>query len=387
MNASAIASAVSYVLYEHECAVVPGFGAFILRKNYGVANPFSGQLKPASHSIYFNSDIREDDGFVANALKEQLGYTYKQAGQLLVDFALSVSENCQNSNSFKLDSLGSFYRNPAGELFFLAEPTLNLSLQTYGLPVFHWEWKVVHQSISNPIPSIPSTAPQPIAETKSTVAIEKEEEKVIETVSQEHTIPETEELHSNFTVSKRSQPRLWNIAASFAIISIGAGVLMTVAQIWSVSSGQDLASLMPQDTQLHNPKPKQVDAVAEINREVESEEEELVIKHNLDFGVGISGIDSFHHMLSTSKGGAFVSGGSYITLDLAKRECFLWQKLGVDACVVAVKKSSLNKVVLGRFEDEQKASKFAESIKIMPTGTLSVTEVALDWKTYGSLSN
>jgi hypothetical protein len=144
---------------------------------------------------------------------------------------------------------------------------------------------------------------------------------------------------------------------------------------------------MPQDTQLHNPKPKQVDDVAEINREVESEEEEVVIKHNLDFGLGISGIDSFHQMLSTTKGGTIVSGGSYITLDLAKRECLLWQKLGIDACVVAVKKSSLNKVVLGRFEDEQQASKFAESIKNMPTGTLSVTDVALDWKTYGPLSN
>jgi hypothetical protein len=54
--------------------------------------------------------------------------------------------------------------------------------------------------------------------------------------------------------------------------------------------------------------------------------------------------------------------------------------LGIDACVVSVKKSSLTKVILGRFEDEQSASAFAESIKIMPTGTLSVSDVALDWK-------
>jgi hypothetical protein len=65
---------------------------------------------------------------------------------------------------------------------------------------------------------------------------------------------------------------------------------------------------------------------------------------------------------------------------LAKRECLLWQKLGIDACVVSVKKSSLTKVILGRFEDEKSASTFAESIKIMPTGTLSVSDVALDWK-------
>ncbi|MEN9318736.1 MAG: hypothetical protein RL712_1306 [Bacteroidota bacterium] len=71
MNSSIVVSAITEVLHEHECAVLPGFGAFILRKNFGIANPFSGQLKPASHSIYFNASIQEDDGFVANALKER----------------------------------------------------------------------------------------------------------------------------------------------------------------------------------------------------------------------------------------------------------------------------------------------------------------------------
>jgi hypothetical protein len=37
-------------------------------------------------------------------------------------------------------------------------------------------------------------------------------------------------------------------------------------------------------------------------------------------------------------------------------------------------------VVLGKFNDETQASHFAESIKNMPTGTLSVSDVALEWK-------
>jgi hypothetical protein len=100
----------------------------------------------------------------------------------------------------------------------------------------------------------------------------------------------------------------------------------------------------------------------------------------LNFGSGTSGIDSQYTALNAQRGKFIVSGGAYITTDLAKRECMLWQKLGIDACVVSVKKSSLTKVILGRFEDEKSASAFAESIKIMPTGTLSVSDVALDWK-------
>lgn len=381
MNAQPVISAITHVLHEHECAVVPGFGAFILRKNFGIANPFSGQIKPASHSIYFNADIKEDDGFVANALKEQFGYSFKQAGQLLTDFAQDIDTICQHGGSFKMSPLGSFHRNPTGELFFLADVNLNLSLLSYGLPVIEWQWK----QVSEPIRSVTSSASAPeFSVTKNPESVELKREVLQESLVAESTPileDKSDEHHSEFTVSKRTQPLLWRAAASFAIISIGAGILMTVAQIWSVSSGQDLASLIPQDSQSNqiNALPKQ-SKIAEIQSIVETQEVDSSISHQIDYGMGIDGIEAFHQAMREMKGKFTVTGGSYITLDLAKRECLLWQKMGIDACVVPVKRSSLNKVVLGKFHDESRASHFAESIKNMPTGTLSVSDVSLEWK-------
>jgi len=381
MNAQPVISAITHVLHEHECAVVPGFGAFILRKNFGIANPFSGQIKPASHSIYFNADIKEDDGFVANALKEQFGYSFKQAGQLLTDFAQDIDTICQHGGSFKMSPLGSFHRNPTGELFFLADVNLNLSLLSYGLPVIEWQWK----QVSEPIRSVTSSASAPeFSITKNPEPVELKREVLQESLVAESTPileDKSDEHHSEFTVSKRTQPLLWRAAASFAIISIGAGILMTVAQIWSVSSGQDLASLIPQDSQSNqiNALPKQ-SKIAEIQSIVETQEVDSSISHQIDYGMGIDGIEAFHQAMRKMKGKFTVTGGSYITLDLAKRECLLWQKMGIDACVVPVKRSSLNKVVLGKFHDESRASHFAESIKNMPTGTLSVSDVSLEWK-------
>lgn len=381
MNAQPVISAITHVLHEHECAVVPGFGAFILRKNFGIANPFSGQIKPASHSIYFNADIKEDDGFVANALKEQFGYSFKQAGQLLTDFAQDIDTICQHGGSFKMSPLGSFHRNPTGEFFFLADVNLNLSLLSYGLPVIEWQWK----QVSEPIRSVTSSASAPeFSVTKNPEPVELKREVLQESLVAESTPileDKSDEHHSEFTVSKRTQPLLWRAAASFAIISIGAGILMTVAQIWSVSSGQDLASLIPQDSQSNqiNALPKQ-SKIAEIQSIVETQEVDSSISHQIDYGMGIDGIEAFHQAMREMKGKFTVTGGSYITLDLAKRECLLWQKMGIDACVVPVKRSSLNKVVLGKFHDESRASHFAESIKNMPTGTLSVSDVSLEWK-------
>lgn len=381
MNAQPVISAITHVLHEHECAVVPGFGAFILRKNFGIANPFSGQIKPASHSIYFNADIKEDDGFVANALKEQFGYSFKQAGQLLTDFAQDVDTICEHGGSFKMSPLGSFHRNPTGELFFLADVNLNLSLLSYGLPVIEWQWK----QVSEPIRSVTSSVSAPeFSVTRNPEPVELKREVLQESLVAESTPileDKSDEHHSEFTVSKRTQPLLWRAAASFAIISIGAGILMTVAQIWSVSSGQDLASLIPQDSQSNqiNALPKQ-SKIAEIQSIVETQEVDSSISHQIDYGMGIDGIEAFHQAMREMKGKFTVTGGSYITLDLAKRECLLWQKMGIDACVVPVKRSSLNKVVLGKFHDESRASHFAESIKNMPTGTLSVSDVSLEWK-------
>lgn len=381
MNAQPVISAITHVLHEHECAVVPGFGAFILRKNFGIANPFSGQIKPASHSIYFNADIKEDDGFVANALKEQFGYSFKQAGQLLTDFAQDIDTICQHGGSFKMSPLGSFHRNPTGELFFLADVNLNLSLLSYGLPVIDWQWK----QVSEPIRSVTSSVSAPeFSATRNPEPVELKREVLQESLVAESTPileDKSDEHHSEFTVSKRTQPLLWRAAASFAIISIGAGILMTVAQIWSVSSGQDLASLIPQDSQSNqiNALPKQ-SKIAEIQSIVETQEVDSSISHQIDYGMGIDGIEAFHQAMREMKGKFTVTGGSYITLDLAKRECLLWQKMGIDACVVPVKRSSLNKVVLGKFHDESRASHFAESIKNMPTGTLSVSDVSLEWK-------
>jgi hypothetical protein len=383
MNAKHIELAVTRVLYKHECAVIPGFGAFILRKNYGMANPFSGQLKPSSHSIFFNTDITEDDGFVANELRETLGFNFKQAGELLADFCTQINADIKQTSSVPFGQLGNFHINPKGELFFLADANLNLSKDSFGLPTISWEWKSAHLEIQK---SEFATSIQPLVSSTQTQEETQEmvatiESPTLDTINLATSVDESQN-HSDFTIAKRSQPLLWRAAASFAIISIGAGVLMTIAQIWSVSSGNDLASLLPQDSQVNQkqivtkPKPIEVNVV----KETINQDEAQPIEHVLNFGSGTSGIDSQYTALNSQRGKFIVSGGAYITTNLAKRECLLWQKLGIDACVVALKKSSLTKVILGRFEDEKSASKFAESIKIMPTGTLSVSDVALDWK-------
>lgn len=397
---SAVIIAITRVLYKHECAVIPGFGAFILRKNYGMANPFSGQIKPSVHTLYFNSNIQEDDGFVANELKEICGLQFRQSSQLISTEFNSIALNCTNTQAVTIGDLGKFHRNAMGELFFLANPNLNLSKETYGLPVIDWNWKDV-PAYRQETKTSETFVVTPDVQIVNFETASKEFQEVSEAdtvsmpldsaLSETHTANFTQEmesgddsLHSEFTESKRKTPLLWRMAASFAVISIGAGVLLSIAQIWSVSTGNDMASLIPQDSQriqLNAVSKPHRDSFVIINENTDDNEtsNKMSFRHTLKFASGKEGIESFKKENQALKGTYVVIGGAYLTESLGERECLLWQRLGIDACLVKGKKSSLFKVVLGRFETDKMASRFAETIKIMPTGTLSVSDISLDW--------
>ncbi len=395
----AVIMAITRVLYKHECAVIPGFGAFILRKNYGMANPFSGQLKPSVHTLFFNSNIQEDDGFVSNELKEISGLQFRQSSNLLVTEFNALTNNCTSTHAITMGDLGKFHRNAIGDLFFLASPTLNLSKETYGLPIIDWQWKDI------PVYRSETTATRTV-EIKPVVSMEAPsvdrvddltETRVIEFVTEnaeqlevglDVTVldPESsvDQHHSEFTESKRKTPLLWRMAASFAIISIGAGVLLSIAQIWSVSTGNDMATLLPQDSQkikINAPIKSNIDKFIIVDESDGDDKsaKSTAISHQLKYAKGTVGISEFKQANINTTGKFVVVGGAYLTPSLGERECLLWQRVGIDACLVKGKKSSLYKVILGRFESDKLASDYAETIKILPTGTLSVSDIALDW--------
>ena len=395
----AVIMAITRVLYKHECAVIPGFGAFILRKNYGMANPFSGQLKPSVHTLFFNSNIQEDDGFVSNELREISGLQFRQSSNLLVTEFNALTNNCTSTHAITMGDLGKFHRNAIGDLFFLASPTLNLSKETYGLPIIDWQWKDI------PVYRSETTATRTV-EIKPVVSMEAPsvdrvddltETRVIEFVTEnaeqlevgldvKALDPESsvDQHHSEFTESKRKTPLLWRMAASFAIISIGAGVLLSIAQIWSVSTGNDMATLLPQDSQkikINAPIKSNIDKfiIVDESEGDDKSAKSTAISHQLKYAKGTVGISEFKQANINITGKFVIVGGAYLTPSLGERECLLWQRVGVDACLVKGKKSSLYKVILGRFESDKLASDYAETIKILPTGTLSVSDIALDW--------
>ena len=375
-----IIDAIIKVITEQECAVVPGFGGFILRRNPGMFNVFSGELKASTAILYFNAEIKEDDGLVANSLRELTGLSYKNCQSLLTQWKEELLQSVENNHHYNILPLGNFHKNAQGGLFFVSSPSLNLDPYSYGLPQFQWKWDLFDQPAEtnntstlniNTNQNAVSSESHSVLDTAFKInssSVETNNDNIKETEEERFTELEVEIPVSS---SKSDKPGIiWQIAASLAIISVSTSLYFTFSQLLPGKKNAEVA-LATMNT------PQKVEVENKLVRVKEIEK--VQPKHQLIFGMGEEGLSQWHKELSQSEGDFYVTGASYITDIPAKSECLAWQKLGYDACVEEVKGSSLKKVILGRFKSETEASLFAKSIKEMPTGTISVIESKFKW--------
>ena len=72
-----ISKHINELLYNHNCVIVPGFGAF-LTKNIA-ASRNNNVFSPPKKTIAFNGMLKENDGLLANRISATDGISYKAA--------------------------------------------------------------------------------------------------------------------------------------------------------------------------------------------------------------------------------------------------------------------------------------------------------------------
>ncbi len=94
-----VIDAILNVVTHHECAVIADFGGFIVRRNPGLFNSFSGELKASTAIVYFNNEIKSDDGLVADALRNITGESFKTCQQILSDWVKHINNELSNKKN------------------------------------------------------------------------------------------------------------------------------------------------------------------------------------------------------------------------------------------------------------------------------------------------
>ena len=401
-----VIDAILNVVTHHECAVIADFGGFIVRRNPGLFNSFSGELKASTAIVYFNNEIKSDDGLVADALRNITGESFKTCQQILSDWVKHINNELSLKKNYSLLPLGNFHTNSSGGVFFISSPNFSIDPYSFGLPVFQWKWDLFSETSNTSTSKIDVVTKNKLEVSKESTAKIKSEENLISTVisdskssitiDDEGKTPSTEidftkdyvnlsEMHDELDLlsatgnsekellnTDAEKPSLlWQIAAAIAIVSISVSLYFTFSQL--------LASKKEKSAEQASMMLSLTEDIDDNQVVFVKEDKPKRVIHSCRFPYGNEGMDFLKKELKSKDGKYFVTGGAYITEKLAYAEGLRWQKLGYDVCLLSAKNSSLIKVVLGRFNSEKMASMFVENISEMPTATISVEELTFKW--------
>ena len=129
-----LAKEIAYLLYKHNCVIVPNFGAFLVNEKAAEFNTDAKYASPKQKVITFNSQIQSNDGLLANHLSVSNGYSYEQGLSTIKDFVKSLNDVLHDKRNTELAEIGTFYLTKEEKLIFVPYHSVNFALESFGLP-------------------------------------------------------------------------------------------------------------------------------------------------------------------------------------------------------------------------------------------------------------
>ena len=158
---------ISGLLYRYQCVSIPGFGAFLSEWQSAQIAEGHNSFVPPRKVISFNSNIKTNDGLLANhiALQEKISYETALAKiQMQVVFWL---EKLQNKEVLTLENIGEVFSNSENNLVFKPNTSVNYLMDSFGLSGFNSPEIIRENQTQNATETI--SISQPIAENETPV--------------------------------------------------------------------------------------------------------------------------------------------------------------------------------------------------------------------------
>ena len=128
-----ISKHINELLYNHNCVIVPGFGAF-LTKNIA-ASRNNDVFSPPKKTIAFNGMLKENDGLLANRISATDGISYKAALKKIKKDIKTLASSL-NVGEVEIDNIGILRLNDEKKIQFQPNPNINFDSKSYGLESF-----------------------------------------------------------------------------------------------------------------------------------------------------------------------------------------------------------------------------------------------------------
>jgi hypothetical protein len=127
---------IAQLLYRYQCVTVPGFGAFLTEIQPAQLIESTNTFYPPKKVISFNSNVKNNDGLLANHIAQAEKINYEIAVQNISKEVSLWKNALLNQQNIILNSVGTLHLNTSGTLSFEASSQVNFNTASFGLNTF-----------------------------------------------------------------------------------------------------------------------------------------------------------------------------------------------------------------------------------------------------------
>lgn len=127
---------ISQLLYRYQCVTVPGFGAFLSETQSAQLNESTNSFFPPKKMISFNSQIKNNDGLLANHIAHAEKTSYGFAVSAIAFEVLNWKKTLEENGIVYLKNIGEIGLNEDKNLIFFPIDQNNYLPTSFGLSPF-----------------------------------------------------------------------------------------------------------------------------------------------------------------------------------------------------------------------------------------------------------
>ncbi len=125
---------INDLLFFYDLVIIPGFGGFVA--DYKPAHISKTNFTPPSKSVMFNSDLKNNDGLLLNAIVNHEKISQEQAKQKINDFIKSTNQKLSSNETVYFKNIG-FFKSIKNNLTFEPDIKANFLLSSFGFDSFN----------------------------------------------------------------------------------------------------------------------------------------------------------------------------------------------------------------------------------------------------------
>lgn len=121
------------LLYRHDCVIVPAFGGFVTKNTSAKLNQNTHEITPPAKQISFNSQVKNNDGLLANFIAAYDNISYDTALAKIQEQVSKWDYALAKNETVTIEHIGTLVLNQERNITFTADKTINFLTSSFGL--------------------------------------------------------------------------------------------------------------------------------------------------------------------------------------------------------------------------------------------------------------